>query len=63
MKELCTVCKVPALREYGIDREEFLNLTDKMAEDALASGSPQNLRKSVKKSDIIRIYKKLWENA
>lgn len=63
VKELCTVCKVPALREYGIDREEFLNLTDKMAEDALASGSPQNLRKSVKKSDIIRIYKKLWENA
>ncbi|MCI6465432.1 MAG: iron-containing alcohol dehydrogenase [Faecalicatena sp.] len=62
LAQLCTKCHVPTLAEYGIEKEEFLRMVDKMAEDALASGSPQNLRKCVEKEDIILLYHKLWES-
>ena len=55
--KLCTICEVPTLAEYGVDMEMFRNSMDKMADDALASGSPQNTAKRVSKEDIIRIYK------
>lgn len=58
--DLCEFCKIPTLGEYGIEKKEFMSRTDKMAEDAFASGSPQNLRKNVEKKDIISIYQKLW---
>ena len=58
---LCDFCGIPTLEEYGVGREEFLSQADKMAEDALASGSPQNLRKKIEKSDIISIYQRLWQ--
>ena len=34
---------------------------DKMADDALASGSPANTRKQVTKEDILQIYADLWK--
>ena len=58
---LCGFCAIPTLEEYGVGREEFMRQADKMAEDALASGSPQNLRKNIEKKDIISIYQKLWQ--
>lgn len=57
---LCSFCKVPTLGEYGIDKEEFFSHMDKMAQDALDSGSPGNTRKELTKEDILNIYKKLW---
>ena len=42
------------------DKDEFFEHMDKMASDALASGSPSNTRKEVTKEDILTIYKKLW---
>lgn len=57
---LCRKCGIPTLREYGIGKEQFLAETEKMAEDALISGSPQNLRKKVTKEDIILLYSRLW---
>lgn len=57
---LCKECKIPSLAEYGIDKEVYFKVTDKMAEDALASGSPQNLKKRVCKEDIINLYHNLW---
>lgn len=57
---LCDFCGIPTLEEYGVRREEFMKQADKMAEDALASGSPQNFRKNIEKRDIISIYQKLW---
>ncbi|MBR5090145.1 MAG: alcohol dehydrogenase, partial [Ruminiclostridium sp.] len=50
----------PVVVRFGIDKDEFLSQTDKMAEDALASGSPGNTVKPVTKEDIIGIYKSLW---
>ena len=37
------------LAEYGIDREKFFSVMDKMADDALASGSPANTIREVTK--------------
>lgn len=59
--ELCQFCNIPGLREYGISKEAFLLVTDKMAEDAMASGSPGNTRKKVTKEDCIRIYESVYE--
>lgn len=61
LSELCDFCAVPTLEEYGVEKKAFMAQIDKMAEDALASGSPQNLRKTIGKEDIISIYQKLWQ--
>jgi len=58
--ELCEVCEVPSLLEYGIDRIEFFSAIDKMAADAILSGSPGNTRKVVTAEDCITIYKRLF---
>lgn len=57
---LCKTCEVPTLAAYGIDRARFFALMDKMADDALASGSPANTRKAISKDDILTIYQNLW---
>ena len=57
---ICKELEIPSLEKYGINREEFFARMDKMAEDALISGSPANTRKEVTKADILDIYTKLW---
>lgn len=59
--KLCSDLHVQTLEEFGADRIKFFNSLDKMAGDALDSGSPQNTRREVKKEDIINIYKGLWK--
>lgn len=59
--EICRICEVPSLEKYGIDKTEFLSQIDKMADDALASGSPANTIKPVTKDNIIGIYRSLWD--
>lgn len=58
--ELCETLEVPILAEYGVDKEAFFEVMDKMAEDAIASGSPGNTRKTTTKEDVLRMYKELW---
>jgi alcohol dehydrogenase class IV len=58
---LCRELKIPTLAEYGIDREKFFAVMDKMATDALISGSPANTIKEVTKEDILTIYENLWK--
>lgn len=58
---LCKKCEIPTLAGYGIDRDEFFSYIDKMAGDAMASGSPSNTRMEVRKDDLITIYKNLWK--
>ena len=60
VQELCRKCGIGKPDVYGIKEEEFLKAVPKMADDAVASGSPANTRKEVKKEDIIRIYQSLW---
>lgn len=58
--KLCSDLHVQSLEEFGVDKNKFFDNLDKMAEDALASGSPQNTRREVKKEEIITLYKGLW---
>lgn len=60
IEKLCRICEVPTLREYGIKETEFLPVMEKMAEDAIASGSPGNTRKPVSKEDCINMYRKIY---
>lgn len=58
--ELCDICEVPTLQQYGIDRKAFESVIPKMAEDAVASGSPANTRKRICADDCMNIYRKLF---
>lgn len=61
LNEICKICEIPTLLEYGIPKDEFFAHMEKMAHDALTSGSPGNTMKPIFEQDIIEIYKKLWE--
>ena len=61
LEKLCRAVEIPTLAEYGIDRERFFAAMDKMADDALASGSPANTIREVTKQDILDIYASLWD--
>lgn len=61
IEEFCHFLKVPTLAELMINKDEFYDNLDKMASDALESGSPANTFRQPNKEDIIGIYKKLWE--
>lgn len=60
LSELCKVCEIPTLKEYSIDKDEFNKFVDKMAQDAMNSGSPSNTIKEVSKDDLLKIYERLW---
>ena len=52
--------EVPSLEQYGIDRDTFFAQIEKMAHDAMESGSPQNTRRAVEKADVEELYRRLW---
>ncbi len=63
VKEVARFCKevgIPTLAELGVKKEDFFAQLDKMADDALESGSPQNTMRIPTKEQIIEIYKKLF---
>lgn len=52
--------ETPTLAEFGIDKEAFFNVIEKMAYDAMESGSPQNTQREITQADIEQMYKNLW---
>ena len=63
LKAVETICRelaTPSFEEYGINKQEFMSVVEKMALDAMDSGSPQNSRKEVSKEDLEQIYRNLW---
>lgn len=52
--------ETPTLKQYGIDKEVFFNVIEKMSHDAMESGSPQNTRKEITQADVEQMYKNLW---
>lgn len=52
--------ETPTLEEFGVNKEEFFKVIDKMAYDAMESGSPQNTQREISEEQIKEIYKKLW---
>lgn len=52
--------KVPTPEQFGVDRDVFMGLLDTMAEQALASGSPNNNPRVPSSDEVINLYKQLW---
>ena len=57
VQELCDDVEIPTITGLGIDADEFMAKADKMASDALASGSPNNTVRIPTKEQIIELYK------
>ena len=56
VKRLIKDIKVSSLRELGVDKEKLDKLAPRMAEDAIASGSPANNPRQATKEEIIELY-------
>ena len=54
-----TMC-VPTLAAHGVRREEYIAAISRMAQQALASGSPENNPRVPSQSEIEDIYRSLW---
>lgn len=61
ISKLITKCEIPTLKEYGVQRESYFSVIEKMAADAIASGSPGNSRKDVTKEDCMKLYEKVYK--
>ena len=61
VKKICDICKIPTLEGYGIPKYEFMAKIDKMAADAMASGSPSNTRRELDETVLKDLYRKLYE--
>ena len=59
--DICSTCEIPTLQEYGIEKESYTKVIDKMAEDAMASGSPSNTRKEIGLGEVKAIYSELYK--
>ena len=57
---LTTELQAPTLVDAGVDKDEFFGLIDKMAHDAMVSGSPQNTMREMTEEDVKELYKQLW---
>ena len=57
---LTTELQAPTLVDAGVDKDEFFGLIDKMAHDAMVSGSPQNTMRDMTEEDVKELYKQLW---
>lgn len=57
IKALIKDVKIPSLKQLGVEREKLEQLAPKMAEDAIASGSPGNNPRQATKEEIVELYK------
>ena len=56
VKNLIKELEVPSLTQLGVTREKLEPVVEKMAADALASGSPGNNPKQASKEEIVSLY-------
>ena len=56
VKRLVAQLEVPSLTALGVSREKLEPLVSKMADDAIASGSPGNNPRRATKEEIISLY-------
>jgi len=53
--------QIPSIKKYkGVDEEVFNGNLEKMANDALASGSPQNNPVVPGVEEMMALYRKAW---
>jgi len=61
MKKLCKDLKIPNMKTWGIDKAHFERVVSKMAEDAIASGSPGNNPKVPSHQEIVELYYRCYD--
>ncbi|MBE0478679.1 iron-containing alcohol dehydrogenase, partial [Candidatus Aerophobetes bacterium] len=52
--------KIPTLNSLGVTKEKLEAIVEKMADDAIASGSPQNNPRKARREEIIALYWKAF---
>ncbi|MDO6561107.1 iron-containing alcohol dehydrogenase [Paraglaciecola chathamensis] len=62
LKRINQTLSVPSLAEFGVDKDVFFSTLPLMAEQALASGSPNNNPRQVDKNEIVKLYETAWES-
>ncbi|MDD2213690.1 MAG: iron-containing alcohol dehydrogenase [Oscillospiraceae bacterium] len=60
LRELNQICAIPGPAAYGLDRQAFMAVKEKMARDALNSSSPAQTIRPVDQAVILSIYEQLW---
>ncbi|MBA56476.1 MAG: alcohol dehydrogenase [Pseudomonadales bacterium] len=60
LKDLNTELQVPSPAEFGIDKTDYFDKLQLMAEQALASGSPGNNPRVPSINEMVSIYESLW---
>lgn len=63
VEELCQALQLPTLQQLNINPDLFMEAAPKMAEDALASGSPGNNPRLATKEEIIGLYQELADKS
>jgi len=61
IKKLIKDIKVPSLKELGVDKAKLTQLAPRMADDAIASGSPGNNPRLATREEIIELYQRAYE--
>lgn len=56
VKRLIQLLEIPSLGQLGVTREKLDPIVEKMAEDALASGSPGNNPRQATREEIVELY-------
>jgi alcohol dehydrogenase class IV len=57
IRNLCSDLKIPNLKYWGIEQDKFENVVNKMAVDALNSGSPGNNPRVPSQQEIEKLYR------
>lgn len=60
VERLVNDIKMPRLGQIGIDADRFEEVVEKMATDAIASGSPANNPRQASQEEIIALYRKCF---
>ena len=61
IKKLIKDIRIPSFKELGVERGKLEQLAPKMAEDAIASGSPGNNPRQPTKEEIVELYRIAYE--
>ncbi|TEA71955.1 hypothetical protein [Allopusillimonas ginsengisoli] len=61
IQSINTTLGVPTLAEYGVEYQRFTQVRELMAQQALASGSPDNNPRVPSADEIVALYDSLWE--
>ena len=60
LRQLNKDLEVPTPKDYGINQEQYFSLLNTMAEQALASGSPNNNPRVPTLEEISALYREVW---